>query len=317
MYGFERRNILSGLYIYFTGSPRAMLWRDAISTLARQHGWGVAEDDGSEDLIERLDSDRPLLILSSQAAPSRLVCDRLQAVVVRDTPRAAVEAFALDRSRQANLHAAYNGSALFAQAADMIAGGAVVVEADASTLLLPMLGQVVVASDVDVEFDTRTLADVWRSLDIYRALPPALGASALWPLDAFKYPVMTTEGQLDSGGAIIDLTGRARTLVYGPYTHLSPGLWEVEVKVLVEPDGGGAQLRFEWGCNPDYVGTSASIVKAGVYGISLQREWQAAGPSEMRVTTIQPHFHGRLELLSVEVRLAGGLCPDKAGCLVG
>lgn len=308
MYGFERRNILSGLYVYFTGSPRAVLWRDAISTLAHQHGWCVAEDDGSEDLIERLGSDRPLLILSSLATPSRFVWDGLQVVVVKDTPAAAVQALALDRSRQAKLHAAYNGSTLFAQAADMVAGGAIVLDADASTLLLPMLGRVAVASDVD----TRSLVEVWHSLDIYRALPPTLGASALWPLDAFKYPVMTPEGQLDLGGAVIDLTGRARTLVYGPYTHLSPGLWEVEVKVLVEPDGGGAQLRFEWGCNPDYVGTSASIARTGVYRICLQRAWQAVGPSEMRVTTIQPHFHGRFELISVEVRLVSGLSPDGA-----
>ena len=303
MSGSGRRSLLSGLLVYFTGSPRAGRWREAMTNLARKRGWQVAEDDGSAELVERLGADQPMLVLSSLILPSHIAGGGLQAAVVKDTPSAAVQALALDQSRAALNAAAYQSSALFAFATDMAKKGAIVLDANEPSLRLPLLGEVATA------LDAKGSTQDWRSLDIYKSLPPSVGAEADWPLSAFNYPVMTHEGLLDTGKPLIDLTGRARTIVYGPYTFLTSGLWEVEVQMMIDPDGGNSHLRFEWGSNPDYVGYTATVSRSGVYSIRLQRYWPAIGHSEMRVTAIQPHFHGRFELLSVNVRLLSEALP--------
>ncbi len=301
--GSGRLNLLSGLLVYFTGSPRAGRWREAMAEVARERGWQVAEDDGSTTLAEHLVPDRPVLVLSSLTIPSHLTCGEFKTAVVKDTPGAAMQALASDGSRSAMIAAAYHGSATFAYAADMIRQGAVVLDASAPFLLLPLLGEVAAEQGVSSSTDT------WRPLDIYSSLPPAVGVEAEWPLSAFSYPIMKPEGVLETGRSDIDLTGRARTIVYGPYIHLSPGLWEVEVESLIDPDGGMSHLRFEWGSNPDFVGSSVSVSRSGIYRIRLQRCWSGIGPSEMRVATVQPHFHGRFELLSVKVRLLSDIFP--------
>jgi hypothetical protein len=306
MSGSGRPKVLTGLLVYFTGSPRAAQWRSAMTGLAHARGWLIAEDDGTLELAERLASDQPALVFSSLTIPSQLAGERLQTAVVKDTPGAAMLALASDQSRASLIMAAYQGSALFAYAAVMARQGAVVLDANAPSLSLPLLGEVAAGPSAGHTPNT------WRSLDIYDALPPPAGARANWPLEAFNYPIMTADGLVDTGRAAIDLTGRARTIVYGPYTYLPPGLWEVEVKVMIDPDGGAAHLRFEWGTNPEYVGSSASVTKSGEYRVRLQRFWSNVGPSEMRITTIQPHFHGRFELLSVSVRLLSESAPTEA-----
>lgn len=303
MSGSGLRSFLFGLLVYFTGSPRAERWREAMIGLAQECGWQVAEDDGSADLVERLGADQPMLVLSSLIGPSHIAGCGLQVAVVKDTPSASVQALAADQSRAALNAAVYHSSAMFAFAADLAKQGAIVLDANASSLRLPLLGEVAAAPGAGVS------TEAWHSLDIYKSLPPSVGAEADWPLSVFNYPIMTSEGLFDTGKPLIDLTGRARTIVYGPYTFLTSGLWEVEVKMMIDPDGGRSHLRFEWGSNPDYVGSTATVSRSGVYSIRLQRYWPTIGHSEMRVKAIQPHFHGRFELLSVNVRLLSEALP--------
>ena len=296
---------MSSLLVYFTGSPRAERWRGAIAERACQCGWVVCEDDGTDQMLQQLSSDVPTLILSSLTIPSRLLNEEIQFVVVRDTPDASMAALAPDQSRLSLINAAYQGSALFAYASEMAREGATVLNAAAHSLLLPQLGEVSIGPT-----SNRPVSD-WKSLDFYATLPPALLATAKWPLKAFNYPVLTRDGPVDTAEPVIDLTGRARTLVYGPYTYLTPGLWEVEVTCLVDPEGGMAHLQFEWGANPAYVSATASVTKSGHYNITLQRMWREIYPSEMRIKTVQPHFHGRFELLAVSVRLLSEWGPDE------
>lgn len=296
---------MSGILVYFTGSPRAEQWREAIAERARQCGWGVCEDDGTDQMLQQLSSDVPTLILSSLTIPSRLLNEKIQFVVVRDTPDASMAALAPDQSRLSLINAAHQGSALFAFASEIARQGATVLNAAAHSLLLPQLGVVSIAPTSD-----RPVSD-WKSLDFYAALPPAPGATAKWPLEAFHYPLVTRDGLIDTGDPAVDLTGRARTLVYGPYTYLTPGHWEVEVTIDIAPDGGGAHLQFEWGANPNFVSVPGSITKSGIYSVKLRRSWRESCPSEMRIKTVQPHFHGRFKLLAVSVRLLSERGPDE------
>lgn len=288
---------MSGLLVYFTGSPRTPGWRHAIAGAALERGWSIVEDDGTAGIAKQLENDQPSLVLSSLTAPSQILTENLKMAVVKDTPEAALSALATDQSRDALIMAAHVGSAMFAYADSMARQGAVVLDANANSLHLPLLGDV--AAEAGGHIPPQTLG----SLDIYHTLPLDVGTTAEWPISAFRFPISTPAGLVDTGRAAIDLTGRARTIVYGPYIHLPPGLWEAEVRALIQPDGGSAHLRFEWGANPDYVGSSAHVTRNGVYSIKLQRFWPEIRPSELVITSIQPHFHGHFELLSVSVKL--------------
>lgn len=291
---------MARLFVFLTASPRAAQWRTLIVQAAQERSWLVIEDDGAVDPAA-LDQASGILVLSSLAAPSRLSALGFVVVILRDTSAAAM-AMAADETRHARINANYVGAALFAAAADLGLAGAVVLDASASSLAIPLLG------DLACGPAARYPPDPWGALSIYSDLPPSLGATARWPLQAFVFP-SKNDPAVDTEQPLIDLTGRARTLAFGPYTTLSTGLWRVQARVMMDPESGAAHLRFEWGSNPEFSPFDAVVSSSGVYGISIDRYWPASAPAEFRITTTQAHFHGRFELLSVNVTLVGDRPP--------
>lgn len=113
-----------------------------------------------------------------------------------------------------------------------------------------------------------------------------------WPPGLFLFP---------EGDGAIDLTGRARIVVHGPYKALEPGLWRIRVKVRVETEGFAIPLRFEWGGADDVTGETVHIETAGHYEMSLDYDWPDGGHAALRLWVAQPTFAGRLTFLGAEV----------------
>jgi hypothetical protein len=158
---------------------------------------------------------------------------------------------------------------------------------------LPLVGRVV-AEDFIAEDRERPRGP----LDMYRTIPPALGASAVWGGELFAYP---SKDQLDGGDPHIDLTGRSRAVVHGPYYYLTPGVWRSVTDFTVDPDGGEARLRLEWGTAPEMTAHSVSFTTAGKYRIELEHAWQESGPAQLVVWVERPLFQGRLHIESCTV----------------
>lgn len=253
----------------------------------------MLEDDGALDAVA-LSASEPVLVVSSIPTPSAVEDLGFTKIIIRDTPAAAM-AVAPDNTRWSMTQTAYAASAHFAWASHLALQGAQIVEADVAAIVLPGLGEVACdATPVG-------LLDEWRALDIYETIPPAIGAEASWPLPAFVYPARRGE-HVETGEPRIDLTGRSRTLLFGPYTYLSAGHWLIEAEVMIDPEDGAAHIRFEWGANPQFTTISARVAEAGVYNVRMHWSCDIPAAAELRVIATQAHFEGTFELLSVTVR---------------
>jgi len=141
-----------------------------------------------------------------------------------------------------------------------------------------------------------------KALEIYTNLPPREGVSAEWPLQLFYFPDLEAE---EVGASFkIDLTGKARVLMFGPYIELPPGRWRCSLTFALDAYGGSS-LRFEWGSLQGEVGEGNRITRSGIYEISLERTWEAMEPAEFRVYLAEAAFAGHIEVLKCEVTRLG------------
>lgn len=152
------------------------------------------------------------------------------------------------------------------------------------------------------------LQDRPRPLSIYRDTPIAAGAEGFWGPELFTYP---TKDVLEGGGSpSIDLTGRYRPLLYGPYIYLPRGMWRAEVCIAVDPQSSRVALKFEWGGGDNFVAVHAEVTSPGSYIIALDQQWEDTEQAQVRLWVTRPVFEGRLDFLGVRViRL-----PDNTTC---
>lgn len=143
-------------------------------------------------------------------------------------------------------------------------------------------------------------------LDMYRSIPLEVGASAVWGGGLFAYPA---KDQLDGGDPHIDLTGRSRAVVHGPYYYLPPGVWRSVTHFTIDPEGGEARLRMEWGTGQEMTSQSLVFTTAGQYALELQHTWSDSGPSQLVVWVERPLFQGRMTIERCDVQLVGDLVP--------
>lgn len=127
-------------------------------------------------------------------------------------------------------------------------------------------------------------------LSIYADLPPRPGVSAHWPPHLFSYQ---SEAFID-GSPDIDLTGRPRMLVHGPYAFLPTGRWRADIRFAVDPEGGAAPLRIQWGKDEDFATSDFRIVQAGEYSVSLEHDWTEPAPAQVVIWLTEAVFRGHL-----------------------
>ena len=135
-------------------------------------------------------------------------------------------------------------------------------------------------------------------LALFDAMPMAPGADANWGPQWFTYP---EPPQGLGGGPWIDMTGRMRPLLYGPYVRLPAGRWSVDVRFSVDPERAHAPLLFEWGAGTEFCRVMAEIRHPGSYGIRLDRIWPEADAAQLRIWNYHPVFEGKLEFQGCRV----------------
>ncbi len=177
-------------------------------------------------------------------------------------------------------------SAPWAMASILAESGADVVDGRANAVNLPSLGEIVAPTRID-DPDPRSERGV---LSVFDKLPIPVGATAAWTTDHFDYP---HKREFFGGEPQVDLTGRPRGLVYGPFVHLPPGTWQMEIDVSVDPEGGRSPLRFEWGGGDAFVGHSVAVTVPGRYSLVLTNRWTETLTVQMRIWLTEGIFQGR------------------------
>lgn len=292
------------LGVLFTPSPLEPLWRQALAERIAEIGWATlfptsAEDGQTEDVGH--------LVIVSHDVWAISACHPTTWLVMSDTPDAAAAEVAR-RLGEDDLSAAGRSVAAshLAWAALLAGQDFPVVDARPETIDMPWIGTVTRAPLPG----RPVIAPPEPALAMFDALPIPIGASASWTPEQFVYPV---GDEPNAGGPSMDMTGRIRLITAGPNIDLPPGMWRAEVRVAVDPEGGRAHLRFEWGAMLFYVVSITEITVPGEYAISLVRPWTEPEPAQMRLWIPQPLFQGRMEFLGCTVTRVADDTPETSG----
>ncbi len=132
------------------------------------------------------------------------------------------------------------------------------------------------------------------ALSMYATGRPVKGAKAMFAFSLLQYGA----GVVISGAdhVRLDLTGRARPLIGGPYLCLSAGRWRVNLTFSVSDLLANRTLRFEWGPMSGGVAQEFAFDKAGRYELDLDADWDKADFCEIRVALPTGAFAGLFDL---------------------
>jgi hypothetical protein len=127
---------------------------------------------------------------------------------------------------------------------------------------------------------------------MYRLGRPRPGTSVSWSERLFTYDQKSFVEGAQIGD--LDVTGRPRTLLYGPFIALPPGRWGAKMRFAIDDDAAGHELRFDWGPGSDFVSQAAVLAAGGVYEIEVEHAVSDVGSWQFRILLMEGAFEGRM-----------------------
>lgn len=130
------------------------------------------------------------------------------------------------------------------------------------------------------------------------AAEPAAGEILRWDRRIF----MTWDGELAPCPAVIDVTGRARILVYGPYSALEPGAWRAKVSLELCAEAAQRPIVVQFGAEPDYSTVGLPQGTRGHHEVEIDHQMKPGDLAQIRVWLKRAAFHGELRFGGAEIR---------------
>ena len=271
------------LCVLVTPSAAGLAWRGALVERASQLSWPItdlAAGTGAlvmDGLVFAHDH------LSMQAFPTAT-----RAVLVDTTATDPV-----DPAMPATIETVMLRSQVLVQAEIAATHGAAVLNAARYTLYFPGLGLVERREGAPYRIHP-SVSESPLALFDDRAPGTFANWSPRWFVYAGGYDGSDDEPQ-------IDMTGRMRPMVHGPYIHLPPGRWRVNLNFTVDPEKAHAPLLFEWGSGVEFCRIMTEIRLRGAYSVSLDRVWTQPEPVQLRIWPAHPVFQGKFGFLGCRV----------------
>jgi hypothetical protein len=263
-----------GLCVLVTPSAAGSAWQEALIARAVQLGWPVG-DTGAEGASPTTG----LVFAHSHAAMSGFPASARVAII--DTTATDP----IDPGQPAALEVIMTRSHILVEAEMAAAGGATILNAARYVLDFPVMGSVERREGAPY----RIHASVSESpLAIFDDTAP--GTSATWSPRWFVY---TNGFQGSAEEPRIDMTGRMRPMVHGPYIRLPAGRWRVDLDFTVDPEKAHAPLLFEWGSGVEFSRIMTEIRYRGAYAVSLDRIWTEPEACQLRIWPAHPVFEGQ------------------------
>ena len=265
---------MPALCILVTPSAAGTAWRQALTLRAVQLGWPV-HDTG---LVQDFPSAGLVFAHSFAEMDSFGAVPR---IVLTDTSAGDPD----DPSLPASTEAIMIRSQSLAEAESAAINGASVLNAARYVLQFPAMGTIERPEGMPYRIDPSVAES---PLAVFDDRTP--GTRATWLPRWFSYP----GGYAGSPEQpLIDLTGKMRPIIYGPYICLPAGRWRVDLEFTVDPERAHAPLLFEWGFGNDYCRVVTEIRHRGRYAVSLDRVWPQADAAQLRIWTAHPVFQGQ------------------------
>jgi hypothetical protein len=103
----------------------------------------------------------------------------------------------------------------------------------------------------------------------------------------------------------IDLTGRARHIIYGPYLHLPRGRWMATAEFIVRGNYSGNELLADIAIGQEVTAAVAPLPERGAFTFDIGFEvTEPRNPIEIRLAIKRGAIEGSLELLRVVLKRA-------------
>lgn len=133
---------------------------------------------------------------------------------------------------------------------------------------------------------------VATALGMYRLGRPQPRTKVTWSEKLFTYDAKSCIEGAPLG--VLDVTGRPRTLLYGPYLALPAGHWKATMRFGIDADAASHELRFDWGHATDFVSQNVTPDAPGIYEIEIDHAVDALGLWQFRILLMEGAFEGRL-----------------------
>jgi hypothetical protein len=123
-------------------------------------------------------------------------------------------------------------------------------------------------------------------------------AAIWWPHDIF----LTYDQAVTNHGvcpAVIDATGRARHLAFGPFRQLEPGWWRASLVIRVSATLARRPLAVDFGAPPNFVLYTLPYGVPGLHEIELENNFGPDDLAQVRLWVKRPAFEGEIGFLGV------------------
>lgn len=107
-----------------------------------------------------------------------------------------------------------------------------------------------------------------------------------------------------AGSSSLDLTGRPRTIVHGPYFEMPAGRWKATFTLSVDHYSARYLFRIDWGGLEAYSSQEFRPQRPGVYEIDMVYDWASPGACEFRLLVMEGVFHGDISVSDIKVSRA-------------
>lgn len=126
---------------------------------------------------------------------------------------------------------------------------------------------------------------------------PGAGGAVVWSWQLF----FSGDTLSPLGSAVVDMTGGARTLLYGPYLHLPAGRWSARVVLAFSADGLDTPLSLGFHAGAALAEVRVQAAAPGIFAADFPVEIaDPAAPIELRIATCEGAIEGRIALGMVE-----------------
>lgn len=129
-----------------------------------------------------------------------------------------------------------------------------------------------------------------------------------WPPELFSYDMREAERRERVQG--MDVAGRARALVWGPYKRLAAGRWQATARFTVDRHSCRHTYRLEWGASRKYATYEFRPGRAGIFEVSAEHSLAAPIETELRIILTEGSLGGHFEFQGARVRRLAAASPD-------
>lgn len=130
-----------------------------------------------------------------------------------------------------------------------------------------------------------------------KTIPP--GAILNWPPERFRYDMR--EAETRDVLHRMDVAGRARHLVWGPYDVLPAGRWRATSRLIFDKWSCRHKYYFEFGAVADFVRHEFCPGREGVFEFETEHAWTKGSKTELRVVMIESSLGGRFDFMGARI----------------